>query len=617
MRRAIFSTRPLGGLLLVLLCSGPVLNCGCDEPFTGRPQLVVDKTVLQFDDVAVGWPQTRTMTVANDGRIGLAFDKLAPAGGDESPFKVLGDLRASLGPGGTMEIVVEYNPATEDADDFDILEILTNDEDPCPSENNQCEIQLNGTGAPPDAALDVVCQQDDNCPLGDTPVCRVILDNDTLTYPVRVAFNFCEVPAGTNRELAVLLANAGNIPLTMDGFALEGSEFFAILEPDQEEIEPIKPGESRMLTIVYAPQEEGAHQGRMDIQTNDMDLVYDGFPDGTFSVRLLALSAEPDIDVNPTNIPFSEVTQGSQATVTVRVNNTGNAILVVSGLEVTGGTMAGEFSIDPSEGFEIAGGGTALIDVTYAPQDVGADDGSVIIHSNDPDESRVVVTLGGNVRPDLEVTPASVVEFIEVPPAGTETQDVTLRNVGHADLTIGAMGWMTNPQTVFELQGLPGTFPESPIVLAPAEAITFQIRFTDNTLIEDEVGQLNIAHDSPNDVEPYPLLMMSIGTPSNLPPVAVVDPSTQVVHGLQQISLSAANSFDPDPGDSVNGYVWSILWRPVDAQGNESQAVLDSTDQVTTTFTPDMVGPYVVQLAVYDTYNAYSIPVAAEISVNP
>ncbi len=628
MSRMCSFRKALLGCVLVVLGAGPLSVSGCKDRLSTRADMLVDKTVLQFDDVAVGYPRTQILTISTTGNAGLSFSTLAVRGGDASPFSILGvmdaqdqivDAPAFLPVGGSMELVVQYDPASETAQDSDILELMTNDPDDCPSDLNQCEIQLNGTGAPPDAALDVVCQQDEEiCPLGDTPLCRVILDG-TNTYPVRVALNFCEVPAGNARQLDVLLRNAGNIPLTMDDIELYAgsSETFAVLAPDQTSI-TIPPGGDQMLSINYAPTERGAHQGGMDIPTNDDDLVSGSLPDGTFSVRLLGLSAEPDIDVNPTNIPFTGVTQGSSATEDLRINNTGDAYLIIDTLEVTGGTVAGEFSVDNEGPIEIEPAGSATVQVTYAPTDVGADDGSVIIHSNDPDEAQVVVTLGGEVRPDLDVTPESVLEFIEVPAGGTETKDVTLRNVGYADLTIGAMAFDSNPgdPPVFELQGLPGDFPGNPIVLSPAESLTFQVQFTDNELIEDEVGQLNIGHDSPSDVEPYPLLLLSTGTPANLPPVAVVDPPTQVIHGLQSVSISAANSFDPDAGDAVAAYSWSFLFKPQDAQGNQSQAVLDSTDQVTTSFTPDMTGQYVIRLVVYDTFNAVSLPVDAEISVN-
>jgi hypothetical protein len=620
----------LGRVVLALSLAGALGAGGCEEGLKVQAQLALDKTVMQFEDVAVGFPAIQELTVSNTGLAGLQFLTLAPRLGAQSRFQVVGirdpltggvnpQVPASLGPGGSMILLIQYDPLTEDAADFDTLDVLTNDRDPCPSEQNPCEVQLSGTGAPPDAELEVACPPEEACPGGTGAVtCRVILDAATNTHPVRLAFNFCEVPAGANRELSAQLRNIGNIPLDLSGFAFDAafgvSDDFRLLEPGNQTV-TLQPGMQTSLTLVYAPQAEGADAAGFDLDVNDTDI-----PNGTFSVRMLAFSAEADIDVNPEHIPFEEVTQGSSATEDISVHNTGTGTLSITGIEVTGGSLAGEFSVSPSEPFELAVAGMQVLHVTYAPQDVGADDGSVIIYSNDPDEPQVVVTLGGNVRPDLEVTPSAAVEFVNVPQGGDAEQPVTLRNVGYADLTISAIAFTQNPGDphVFGMTGLPVDFPATPIVLAPTESTSFTITFHDNTLIEGEVGQLEIAHDSPNDSNPYILMAINSGTPANLPPVAVVNPQTLTINGLdQQVSLDGSGSFDPDAGDSVAAYGWSFLFKPTDAQGNVSQAQLDTTQDPTTTFTPDMVGTYIVRLVVWDTFNAQSQPVDAEISVNP
>jgi hypothetical protein len=160
--------------IIVILCSGPLYNCECEEKDYAYAQLEVVPTVLQFDDVAVGYPQERTLTITNMGRVGLRLDTVAVRGGGASPFAVLGiidpyteevaQVPGSVGPGEHVELVVQYDPQSETADDFDTLEIMTNDPDECPSQKNQCEVQLNGTGAPPNAELEVVCQSEEMCP---------------------------------------------------------------------------------------------------------------------------------------------------------------------------------------------------------------------------------------------------------------------------------------------------------------------------------------------------------------------------------------------------------------------------------------------------------------------
>ena len=619
-----------GALLVVLMGFSPLWNCECEEGHFAPPQLKVDKTVLTFEDVAVGYPQKRILVVQNTGGTALTLNKVEIRSG-KGPFSLLGvektggleQLPKFLGPAQAIRLVVQYDPATDTSVDHDVLDLITNDPDPCNPQDlteNPCAIALSGTGAPPNAELEVVCQSDQICPLpGEPAQCQVMLDSQTNTHPVRLSLNFCEVAAGYNRQLQALLRNAGNIPLTMQGFELfpivGDLGDFALLEPKEKNIE-IPPQSEQMLTLVYAPQAEGADNAGMDLTTNDTDI-----PSGAFSVRMLAYCAEPDIDVNPRNIPFEGVVQGSSASVDVNINNTGTGTLEITGLVTTGGSQAGEFAVDLSAPFSISPMGSRVMKVTYSPKDAGRDDGSVIITSNDPDEPEVVVTLGAEVRPDLEVTPADWVEFVGVEMGGSASESVTLRNVGYADLTLTAIGF--NPKynpgnpPVFGVQDLPASFPAQPIVLKPAESIEFTVTFTDNPAIENEMGQLEISHDSPNDPSPYLLLAINKGTPANLPPVAVIKPPSLTQQGFARIVLDGSESFDPNSGDSITRYEWSFLFLPQDAQGNRSQAVLESTDAPQTAFTPDMAGAYIVRLTVFDKYSTPSRPVDAEISVTP
>ena len=74
----------------VILCSGPLYNCECENEHFLPPQLEVEPTILQFDDVAVGYPQERTLKITNLGKIGLLLEKVDVRLGSASPFSVLG-----------------------------------------------------------------------------------------------------------------------------------------------------------------------------------------------------------------------------------------------------------------------------------------------------------------------------------------------------------------------------------------------------------------------------------------------------------------------------------------------------------------------------------------------
>ncbi len=634
MRATLSFSKSLALLVVILLCSGPLLNCECSEPDRfGPPQLQVDATVLQFDDVAVGYAQTRILLVSNLGGSGLLLEQVAVANA-AGPFSVLGvdgpdgmqAIPDFVAPAETIRLVVQYDPATEDAVDHDALQLLTNDPDECNPEDlteNPCEILLTGTGAPPEAILDVVCLDDEKCPPpNDTPVCQVMMDQATNSQPERLSLNFCEVTKGYSRSLRARLRNTGNIPLSMTGFeffTIVGDGGFALLAPEEKDIE-IAPGGDQILEIIYAPSAEGTDNVGIDTITNT-DIDDAGLPVGEFTVRMLAYSAEADISVYPSHIPFEGVMQGETVTEDITVTNTGTGTLSVTEIEITGGSADGEFSLESMAPFTVSGIETATISVIYHPQDALRDDGSVIIRSNDPDENPVVITLGADVRPDLEVNPEDTVRFVGIAPGGSGAEDVVLRNVGYAELTITdiVIDPALNPGNppVFALADLPPGFPASPLVLPPAASHTFTVSFLDNMNLADEVGQIEITHDSPSDSVPYRIILKSEGTPANLPPVAIIDPPVQTVQGLAEINLDGSSSFDPDDGDVITRYQWSFLFLPQDAQGNQSQSTLSTETGTQTSFVPDIAGTYIVRLVVYDLLNVASQPIDSEISVNP
>ncbi|NMB76233.1 MAG: choice-of-anchor D domain-containing protein [Myxococcales bacterium] len=622
----------LGALVLLALAAG--CDCG-GGPSGARAELNVDRTALDFKDVALGYPRTLDLTVHNTGRAGLVFRNIACEKGDQG-FEVVGardpvsgqvgEIPQIVGIDGVVVLVIRYTPASEDAQNFDTLHLDTNDKDACPSDRNPCRIQLNGNGAPPDADLAVVCQEDTVCPgEGAQKTCQVTMDSVSYSHPAIVTLNYCDVPAGSSLSRNINLQNVGNIPLELDGFALLNrpgdSADFTLLKPTAVKI-TLQPGEEQMLSLAFAPSQEGPAAGGLDIQTNDTDIVMAGSDPGLFKVRLLAMSAEPDIEVYPENIPFTGVNQGGSDTKTVTLRNRGSGTLAVTGLEVTGGSVAGEFTIQPDQPFDVAPGANKTIDVTYSPKDVGADDGALTVFSNDRDTPRVTVTLGGEVRPVLDVVPPDVVEFANVPQGGSDQKEIVISNVGHADLTVSAIDITLNSgdPPVFGLANLPPTFPGAPIVLAPAASSSFQVTFQDNPLIGGEMGQLEIRHDSPSVQNPYTLILVNTGTPANLPPVAVVKPPSLTQNGRAPITIDGSESYDPDPPpDRIASYLWEFRFKPVDpVSGNESQATLSvAGDEKSATFTPDIYGRYQVQLMVIDMNGARSSVAWSDISVNP
>ncbi|MBW2715700.1 MAG: choice-of-anchor D domain-containing protein, partial [Deltaproteobacteria bacterium] len=106
-------------------------------------------------------------------------------------------------------------------------------------------------------------------------------------------------------------------------------------------------------------------------------------------------AAAPDIDVVPLALEFGQVTVAVLATLTFEISNVGTADLNVSDI-----TMGGSLDFDfgsgaPTTPLTLAPGEFVEVPVDYLPSNEGDDAGMVTVHSSDPDEPEVVVSLAG------------------------------------------------------------------------------------------------------------------------------------------------------------------------------------------------------------------------------
>ncbi|MEQ9007414.1 MAG: choice-of-anchor D domain-containing protein, partial [Ekhidna sp.] len=99
-------------------------------------------------------------------------------------------------------------------------------------------------------------------------------------------------------------------------------------------------------------------------------------------VALLSVTGVPDISMSASTIDFGQQFVGAIITDTVIVSNDGTDDLIISSIEIDNTKFEYELSSDV-----IAPSDEALLIVTYSPDVVSEDNGSITINSNDSDES--------------------------------------------------------------------------------------------------------------------------------------------------------------------------------------------------------------------------------------
>lgn len=145
-------------------------------------------------------------------------------------------------------------------------------------------------------------------------------------------------------------------------------------------------------------------------------------------------NTSPAIVVAPTALTYGTVPIGSNLAQTVVVKNVGAATLNVSSMSISG-FQANQFAIvSGGAPFTLAAGASRNVSVRFAPTSQGQKSGSLVLTSNDPDESRYTVALVGAASgPEITVTPTAL-NFGNVKLGSFVRKSIIVRNDGTSTL---------------------------------------------------------------------------------------------------------------------------------------------------------------------------------------
>jgi len=113
----------------------------------------------------------------------------------------------------------------------------------------------------------------------------------------------------------------------------------------------------------------------------------------TFTVTQAGVQSGAAIKINPGSIGFGSVSTGATATKTFTVSNNGTVDLVISNASTTASSST-NFTYS-STCTTLKPGGSCTVTVTFSPGSAGYKTGYLDINSNDPNRSRVRVSLNG------------------------------------------------------------------------------------------------------------------------------------------------------------------------------------------------------------------------------
>ena len=447
-----------------------------------EPDIAVSPTTHNFGLMQLGNSASQSFTISNEGTGALNVSALDLTGSAAAEFSITSGAPGSIPPGGNMAVEVTFTPLTLGAKSA-ALEISSDDPD-----ENPVVVPLSATVVP-----------------GNDPA-------DIAVSPLSVDFG--NVIPGSSAGATVTVANEGQQELFVYSSALGGANpsEFAIVSGAAPF--SVLPGTSHEIALSFNPTLPAGFSASLVIQSNDPD-------ENPVVVALNGTGFAPEIAVSPSGHDYGDVQLGSSASQSFTVSNEGTEMLDVTALDLTGSDAA-DFSVTTGAPGSIPPGGSLTVEVTFAPQSLGAKTAALEIASNDPDENPLTVNLSGNAVPvpvqDITVEPASY-NFGDVTLGATASFTFTVRNDGTADLLLSTVE-LLDPAAAGFAMFLPDTLPQ---LLAPGGVFTVDVDLTPAALGALS-ATLRFGSDDP-DENPLDVPLSGNGMPVPLPDIAADPPS--------------------------------------------------------------------------------------------
>lgn len=539
-----------------------------DAGFVTVGEVQLSETDVDFGAVVVGTTAERAVTITNPQANPVRVSLSDPSGPDADAFSIALDVPRDgasfeLAPGAQATLTVTVD--VSEVKSFLATLALDSCQGECPS-----SIVLVAEGV----ETGVVCPE----------VAATLLANPDTCVNATVT---CE--------------NQGNATERVSDITLSMDTAPELTLPTVSVPVQMAPGDTLDVEVSFCPTELGPRQGSLLVVTDDPSAV-------TREVELSAQGGGPDVVCEPDTLDLGVTGVGDTITGLVRCTNRGDADAQVMGT-LTG---SAEMSLSASPSSPLAPSTTGDFEVSFSPGDLGAEQATLQITTNDPDTPTWTVTVSAEA---VDLLPCQV----EAHPSGFDFGvvalgdrrgfDLRLVNAGPTSCNVSGIVASAMPAAAFDIQvpaGItslqPGAEVLMPVEFAPTVPGVASADVTasfSNPMSPDLVVTLTGEGGTPElQVEPFPL---------DFGPVAVscAAPETRSVTIRRIASGFGAVSSVQLVGGSTAAFSLSAGPLP------QNLGFLD-TLQVDVTFTPPAVGAYSAELRVTGSGGTVSVPVTGE-----
>ena len=340
------------------------------------PLFVATPTNINFGNVRNGTTKMDSVTITNTGTSDLIIGSVTSS----NPRFTVTPTTGTIIPSGTQKYYITFAPLVDGLQNGNIV--------------------FNHNGATPTNTITV-------SGTGVSPLFSATPTN----------INFGNVRNGTTRMDSVTITNTGTSDLIIGSVTSSNLRFTVTPTTGT-----IIPGGTQKYYITFSPLVDGLQNGSIVFNHNAAT------PTNTITVSGTGVS--PLFVVNPININFGNVRNGTSKIDSVTITNTGTSDLIIS--NVTSSNP--RFTVTPTTG-TIIPGGTQKYYITFAPLVDGLQNGNIVFNHNAATPTNTITVSGTGVSPLFVANPTNI-NFGNVRNGTTKMDSVTITNTGTSDLII-------------------------------------------------------------------------------------------------------------------------------------------------------------------------------------
>lgn len=428
-------------------CTNPLCDLAVTLLGTGTNSAIeCTPAAINFGDVNPNTvvPRTANCTNIATEEVTVSGVELAPGAAREySVEPYTGPAR--LGPGESFDITASFSPTLATVGQMPAGFVVIEGRNPNANRDlTPTRVSLTGRAGGPDIAV--------------TPL----------------MINYGQVAIGTFAKRRVLVENTGYSDLTVtaiDPDVGRSNSFSA-----NRTTFSVRPGDSEVVELTFTPNVEGEIVSTALIMNDDAD-------EGEVRITLSGTGVQLppcQYTMQPTNVNFGVVQVQRSTTQGVRISNVGNNDCLINDVDLLPMSDMSFGLLDGAQTGILLGAQQSMsIILTYTPDDVGEDEGTLGFYISDPTNPNVEVPLRGTGSNSGLLISPNEVDFGRIGvDCSTRDRVITVFNTGNNSTRVERIERPAEISTEFQIDNLPPGIPAPPgVTIQPGQSIDFVIRY--------------------------------------------------------------------------------------------------------------------------------------------